>query len=41
MEQGMSPGGWLMLIVAWGSIISLTAFCFSRVLRSQGSQDKE
>jgi len=32
MSGGMSFWGWIFFIVSWGSIISLAAYCFSRVL---------
>lgn len=33
---GLTAGGWLFLIAAWGIIASVTAFCFLRVLKTQG-----
>jgi SNF family Na+-dependent transporter len=32
MNEGMSFWGWIFFIVSWGSIIGLSAYCFSRVL---------
>jgi len=32
MNEGMSFLGWIFFIISWGSIISLAAYCFSRVL---------
>ncbi len=29
----MTAGGWVMLIIIWGFIISLTVFCMRTVLR--------
>jgi hypothetical protein len=31
----MTTGGWVMLILSWGFILGLTAFCFGRVLASK------
>ena len=30
----MTLGGWILLILSWGAIIGLTAFCFERMFRS-------
>ena len=30
----MTFGGWTMLIVSWGAIIGLVAFCFIAMIRS-------
>lgn len=35
MEQGMTLWGWIFMAVAWGSILGLTGYCFSRVLWSK------
>jgi hypothetical protein len=32
MEAGLTLGGWIFVVIAWGSIITATAFCFWRVL---------
>jgi len=32
MTQGMTSGGWFFLIFGWGFILTLTIYCFSRVL---------
>lgn len=32
MSDGMSFWGWVFFIVSWGSIISLSAYCFARIL---------
>jgi NSS family neurotransmitter:Na+ symporter len=32
MNEGMSFLGWIFFIISWGCIISLAAYCFSRVL---------
>jgi SNF family Na+-dependent transporter len=32
MAQGLSGNGWFFLIVGWGFILTLAAYCFSRVL---------
>ncbi|MGH7587839.1 MAG: hypothetical protein ACRELU_04530 [Gemmatimonadota bacterium] len=29
----MTIGGWIMLVLAWGFILGLTAWCLARVLR--------
>ena len=31
----MRPDGWLFLILSWGLIVGLTAFCFVQVLRKK------
>lgn len=31
---GLSFGGWIFLIGAWGIIISVTVFCFVRLLQN-------
>ncbi len=28
----MRPGGWILLIFAWGMILSITVFCFRKIL---------
>jgi hypothetical protein len=30
----MTLGGWIMMIVAWGAILSLTAWCIVKVVRT-------
>ena len=30
----MTLGGWIMMIVAWGAILSLTGWCIVKVLRT-------
>jgi hypothetical protein len=35
MDSGLTPSGWAMLILAWGTIITCTVFCFARVLRDK------
>jgi hypothetical protein len=30
----MTAAGWIFLILSWGMIISLTALCFIRVIKS-------
>jgi len=32
MNQGLTANGWLFLILAWGFIVTLATYCFSRVL---------
>lgn len=27
----MTPGGWILLILAWGMILALAAYCFIKV----------
>jgi hypothetical protein len=39
-EAGLNLGGWIFLITAWSAIISVTVFCFRRVL-STHNQKKE
>jgi hypothetical protein len=31
-SQGLNLGGWIMLIAVWSAIISVTIFCFVKVL---------
>ncbi|MDZ7359469.1 MAG: hypothetical protein ONB46_01905 [candidate division KSB1 bacterium] len=40
MEQqlGMSLGGWIFLVAAWGSILTVTIFCFKRVLSTHNQK---
>lgn len=37
--NGLDIGGWAFLIAAWGSILTITIFCFKRVL-STHNQNK-
>ncbi len=30
----MTAGGWLFMLLSWGLILSLTAYCVRRVLRA-------
>lgn len=30
----MTTGGWIFLIMGWGVIISLTTYCFVKVMKS-------
>ena len=39
MEQGMTTAGWVFLTIAWGSIISLTVYCFVKVLGPEEKND--
>jgi len=32
LQFGLNLGGWIFILIAWGSIIGLTIFCFKRVL---------
>lgn len=32
---GLSPGGLLFLILAWGGIVGVTAYCFYRLLKTR------
>jgi Sodium:neurotransmitter symporter family len=32
MTQGLTANGWFFLIFGWGFILTLTIYCFSRVL---------
>lgn len=42
MEQqlGLNLGGWIFIIVAWGSILGVTIFCFKRVLGTHNQKDE-
>ena len=31
-DTGLNFGGWILITLAWGFIISLTVFCFYKVL---------
>lgn len=31
----MTTGGWVFMICAWAGILSLAAFCFSKILRNR------
>ena len=33
---GLNLGGWIFIATAWGLILTVTVFCFKRVLGSQG-----
>ena len=33
-ELQMTAGGWVFMLSAWAGILSLAAFCFSKVLRN-------
>ena len=33
-ELQMTTGGWVFMFSAWAGILSLAAFCFSKVLRN-------
>lgn len=35
--MGMTTEGWIFLFLAWGVILSLTAFCFYKVLKGNNS----
>jgi len=37
MTNGMTFGGWIFMALAWGFILSLVVFCFSKVLRTHSS----
>lgn len=39
MNQGLSTWGWISLAVAWGTILGLTVYCFSRVLLAKKKKD--
>jgi len=39
METGLTLPGWFFLFFAWGSIISVTIFCFWRILVSQKERE--
>lgn len=32
---GLTAGGWLFLVLAWGVIIGVTVYCFSRLFQAQ------
>lgn len=31
--QGLTLGGWILLIISWGTIIGLVAFCFTKIFK--------
>lgn len=41
METGLTLAGWIFVILAWGSIIAATAFCFWRVLAGQAKKGRD
>jgi hypothetical protein len=34
-DMGMTTGGIIFLVIAWGCVITLTVYCFYRVLKSE------
>ena len=32
---GLTAGGWLFLVIAWGVIIGVTVYCFRRLFQTQ------
>ncbi len=32
---GLTAGGWLFLVLAWGVIFGVTVFCFHRLFQTQ------
>lgn len=32
---GLTAGGWLFLVLAWGVIIGVAVFCFRRLFQTQ------
>ena len=39
MNQGLTLWGWLSLAAAWGVILVLTIYCFSRVLLAKKKKE--
>jgi hypothetical protein len=37
----MTIGGWVMMVVAWGLIFGLTAWCMARVLGGRTRYDED
>jgi len=35
MNDHLTIGGWIFLCIAWGCIISLNIFCYSKILREK------
>lgn len=34
----MTTGGWIFMILAWGMIIGVMAFCYTKVMRDRDDQ---
>ena len=34
-STGLTAGGWLFFLLAWGLIVGLTLFCFRKLLKTQ------
>jgi hypothetical protein len=32
----MTIGGWILLVLSWGSIIAVVAYCMANVLKGKG-----
>ncbi|MFH1941817.1 MAG: hypothetical protein ABIL68_06900 [bacterium] len=41
MKTGLTPSGWIFVVLAWGSIFMATSFCFWRVLKGQYKKGTE
>ncbi len=35
----MTTGGWIFLILAWGSILTLSSYCIIKVLINEGKTE--
>ena len=34
-STGLTAGGWLFLVLAWGVIVGVTVYCFYRLFQTQ------
>jgi len=35
MHETLSTGGWILLVVSWGSIIALNVWCFAHIFKER------
>lgn len=38
MHETLTPLGWILMILTWGGILGLNAFCFSRIFRDTADE---
>ncbi len=41
METGLTLEGWIFVVLAWGSIITATIYCFWRALAGQAKKRED
>jgi len=39
-QSGLITSGWIFLIIAWGSILFFTFYCFKKVLFSKSKKEQ-